>query len=129
MTDDEIIEEICERAIKLAALKTEPLTLTNDSGRRGFRFGDWAFDLRRCVPKFWSFSGPKFGDIEMLRIHLAANSGEAPFYYSPDQNFPVIQNRELCDVMLLALRHSMILDDLAQIPVNDPKVDAGFDRF
>ena len=134
VTDEEIVQEVCERAIKLADLKTGPLRIFNDGGERAFTFNNWYFRLHRYVPEHWSFSGPKHGDVKMLVVHFAPNYSSTPFYYDmgrkkPGEN-PWQLDREGCESLILSLRHSMILDDLAGIPPDKPlKVDVDSDSF
>ncbi len=130
MTEEEIIRELCERAVKLADLQVGPIPIFATHGHRSFEFGAWQFDLRCYTPEHWSFSGPKCGDVRSLQICLAANAREYLFYFSVDVPTHTHVNYESCESLVIALRHSMILDDLAAIsPSEAPGVDAEPDRF
>lgn len=121
MTDEEIVREICDRAIKLADLKTTPLKAFLESGHRSFQFGSWKFELVRYVTEYWSFSGPKYGDVKSMSIRSVANYSWCPFYYNvshSDPSYPWKIEREACEVMIFALRVGMVLDDLAMISVD-----------
>jgi len=117
MTEGEIVEEVLARTKELAKLHAAPLR-THSAGERDFNFNNFWFKISFYVPKYWSLLGPKFGEIKTLAVYATGTYTNPLFWLnreasSPDGLWEI--DKPACEGLLISLRASMILDDLAGI--------------
>ena len=113
MTEWEIVVELMGRSVELANRECVPLRALTDDGDRQFRVGPWAFEVHRYVPKNWSMTGPKFGDVRTITIRRYDGYLAVFWILIEPGKTELKAEYELCETELIPyLRRLMILEDI-----------------